>query len=127
MITIEKGLREELNPPETLRACLLRSVEVRYGIVDGKVACVWGLIPPTLLSTSAWLWLDTTEIVAEHKFLFVRYSQRYVEEALKTYPKLIGDCIVGNWSGRRWLEWLGAEFSPAIGGRWPFVIRAKHV
>lgn len=106
--------------------CMFRSVEVRWGLINGEVACVWGLIPPTLLSQAAWLWLFTTELVERHKFLFVRHSQRWMEETLERYPEIIGDCIAGNDRGRRWLEWLGAEFGATYMGRAPFVIRAKH-
>lgn len=111
---------------EILRECLYRSREVRFGLVDGDLACMWGLIPPTILSSTAWLWLVTTEIVAENKFLFIRHSQRWIEEALKTYPEIIGDCLLGNTSAQRWLRWLGAEFHQPVGNRWPFTIRAKN-
>jgi hypothetical protein len=110
---------------QIMRECLHRSVEVRYGLVNGEIACVWGLIPPSLLSTGAYLWLLTTEIVAENKFLFVRHSQRYVEEALKTYPLLYGDVIIGNRSGKKWLEWLGARFGEPCQGRIPFTIMRR--
>lgn len=106
-----------------LQECMFRSIEIRQGLVDGKLACVWGLIPPTLLSDSAYLWLLTTPLVAEHKFLFVRHSQIHIQELLKTYPKIIGD--VGNQQAKRWLEWLGAKFHKQIGGRVSFVIEAK--
>lgn len=111
---------------QILRECLYRSREVRFGLINGDLACMWGLIPPTILSSTAWLWLVTTEIVAEHKFLFVRHSQRWMEEALKVYPEITGDCLLGNLPAQRWLKWLGAEFREPVGGRWPFVIRAKH-
>lgn len=110
---------------EILRDCMYRSIEVRLGLVDGKVACIWGMIPPTLLSSTAWLWLLTTDIIAENKFLFIRHSQRYIEEALLIYPTILGDCLVDNVSARRWLKWLGAEFAQPVGGRIPFVIRPK--
>lgn len=110
----------------TLRECMKRSIEVRYGMLDGEVACMWGLIPPTLLSDQAYLWLLTTDIVTEHKFLFVRHSQRYVEEALHIFPNIIGDVIVGNKQALRWLRWLGAEFAAPVDGRIPFTIRTKH-
>lgn len=110
---------------ETLRQCLFRSIEVCYGLVDNEVACVWGLITPTHLSTSAYIWLLTTDIAAEHKFLLVRHSQRYVEEALKKFPSIIGDCIVGDYRAVRWLKWLGAEFMEPVDGRVPFTIRKK--
>lgn len=108
-----------------LRQCIFRSAEVRYGFLDNDLACMWGLIPPTWLSTSAYLWLLTTDIVAEHKFLFVRHSQRWIEEALKTYPVITGDVLVANHPARRWLAWLGAVFDKPSGGRMNFVIRRK--
>lgn len=126
MISVRDRMDEVYDLHQEVRKCMLRSVEVRYGLVDGELACVWGLIPPTLLSSNAYLWLHTTELVEDHKFLFVRHSQRYVEEMLRHFPKIVGDCLIGNSSARRWLEWLGAEFYPPVGGRWPFVIRAKH-
>jgi|SRR5580693_785470 hypothetical protein len=110
---------------EVFKECIWRSIEIRQGLVDGKIACVWGLIPPTVLSTTAYLWLLTTDIIAEHKFLFVRHSQRYIEEALKKYPTIIGEVIGHNPSASRWIHWLGGEFGPMIGGRTPFTIRAK--
>lgn len=110
---------------ELLRKCVYRSTDVRYGFVNGECACVWGLIPPTLLSNSAYLWLLTTDLVEQHKFLFVRHSQRWMEEALCTYPIIIGDWVPGDPSARRWLEWLGAKFGPLDGGRHQFMIRKK--
>jgi hypothetical protein len=109
-----------------LRECMLRSIEVRYGLLDGEIACMWGLIPPTLLSDKAYLWLLTTDIVAEHKFLFIRHSQRYIEEALKIYPVIVGDVVLGNVSAMRWLKWLGAEFSEPDGKRISFTIQVKN-
>lgn len=86
---------------------------------------MWGLIPPSLLSNRAYLWLLSTHIVQEHKFLFIRYSQRYVEEMLKVYDELYGDVLVGNDPAKKWLKWLGAEFGYPDRGRIPFVIRKK--
>ncbi len=108
-----------------LKDCMYRSVEVRIGEVDGVVACAWGLIPPTFLSNVAWLWLITTDIIAEHKFLFIRHSQRYIEEALNEFPIIIGNVMVDNAPARRWLKWLGAEFDPPKGRVMDFTIRSK--
>ncbi len=113
------------NGEELLQKCLQRSVDVRYGYVDGQCACVWGLIPPTLLSDAAYLWLLTTDIVEQHKFLFVRHSQRWMEQALCTYPIIIGDWVPGDPRAKRWLEWLGAQFGDLQGGKVPFMIRKK--
>lgn len=114
-----------LNAEKILRECVHRSIDIRYGFVDGQLACMWGLIPPTLLSTTAYLWMLATEVAAQHKFLLVRHSQRYIEEALKIYPTIVGDVMCDNPSGKRWLGWLGAEFGPAVDGKIPFMIRKK--
>lgn len=107
---------------EVLNECLYRS-SVRYvGYVDDKPACVWGLIPRSLLSNQAYLWLLTTDIAVEHKFLLVRYSQRFVEDALKTYECLYGHVEAGNFRAKRWLKWLGAEFGKADGKKVDFKI-----
>jgi hypothetical protein len=108
-----------------MKECLFRSIHIYQGRLDGVVACVWGLIPPTLLSNSAYLWLLTTNIVAENKFLFIRYSQRYIEEALKIWPTLNGDIIGDNPAAKKWLGFLGAVFDERIGDRTPFTIRRK--
>ena len=73
---------------------------------------MWGIIQPTLLSTIvSTSGLPTTDIIVEHKFLFIRYSQIYVEELLEgIYDEVIGDVIEpDNGTGKRWLKWLGAE------------------
>lgn len=138
MITIERGMPEDVHDvlrrspvkevpgaKDVMRECLFRSIEVCQGKLDGQVAAVWGLIPPTLLSNSAYLWLLTTDIIAEHKFLFIRYSQRYIEEALTYWPVIYGDVIGDNPAAEKWLKFLGAEFGPREKDRRPFQIKRK--
>lgn len=110
---------------EVLHECLYRSSVRCVGYVDGVPACVWGLIPRTLLSNQAYLWLLTTEVAAEHKFLLVRYSQLFVEQALQSYERLYGNVATGNNSAKRWLRWLGAEFGESDGKKIDFVIRKR--
>lgn len=104
---------------------LNRSAFSWTGSVNGQVACVWGLIAPTMLSDRAYLWLLTTDLVEEHKFLFVRYSQRCVEEMLRLYPVIHGNVDTRHPGAVQWLRWLGAEFLEPVGLGVPFVIRAK--
>ena len=95
------------------------------GRVDGEIACVWGLVPPTLLSGQAYLWLLTTEKISEHQFLFVRYSQLMVEDMLKNFNILVGSCNINQPKSIRWLKWLGAKFGEPYGEWVPFQIRRK--
>lgn len=113
------------NAEYTLTECVTRSSEVQYGYVDDEVACMWGLIPPTLLSQTAYLWLLTTDLVDAHRFLFVRHSQRWLEETLKVYPVIVGSVAIDNHSARKWLSWLGAQFSTPDRGMIRFAITRK--
>ena len=110
---------------EAMAFCSKISSETWEGRVDGKVACVWGLILPTLLSEQVYLWLYSNELVDQHQFIFVRNSQRLVEEILKRYELIVGHCLIENDRGRRWLKWLGASFGEPDGKKLPFTIRRK--
>lgn len=96
------------------------------GKVDGEVACIWGLSSGCILADEAHLWLLTTDLVEKHKFLFIRYSQRCVEDMLKLFPVIVGDVDINNESAKRWLKLLGAKFSTPIGTAMHFEIRAKQ-
>lgn len=117
----------DMPPAETntLRNCMRLSTEVWVGSVDGQVACSWGIIPPTLLSTTAYLWLFTNDIVDEHQFMFVRNSKIQVERLLERYEAISGYTHRDSARARRWLRWLGAEFGPSVRGVIPFVIKRR--
>ncbi len=108
---------------DVMNEWMYRSTEIYYGLVDGKPACVWGFIQPTVLSTTAYLWLLTTDIATQHKFLFVRHSQRFIEEALKAWPTIIGNTAIGDVKAIRWIKWLGGKFGEPDGKWLPFTIK----
>lgn len=110
---------------ETMHRTLGNSSHVWAGIDDTKLLATWGVIPPTLLSDRAYLWMFHTSHLREHVFVFVRHSQRVVQEALELYPILVGHAVIDNHRAIRWLRWLGAEFGDPINGKViPFEIRA---
>jgi hypothetical protein len=102
--------------------CSLMSVSMWAGLIDGKLAAMWGLMPPTVLSNQAYLWLYTTDVMEGHEFILVRHSQMVVKEMLKEYPSICGHAVVSNHKAVRWLKWLGAKFEHPIGGGLPFRI-----
>lgn len=110
---------------QRLDGMILLSHEVYVCEADGVIAAVWGLVPPTLLSESAYFWLLHTKLVTEHKFLFVRHSQRIVAEYLERYTVLTGFMALGDPKVRKWLEWLGAEFGDPYKNSMPFWIRKR--
>ena len=110
---------------DKLRAFIFASCEVWAGYVDTEVACVCGLIPPTLLSDYAYLWLLNTDIVEQHQFLFIRHSQIWLQGILKRYSYITGHVELENVKAIRWLKWLGATLGEPEMGKIPFRIRAR--
>ena len=110
---------------EMMDFCLKLSGEVWSGYVDGELIACWGLIPPSVFSTTAYLWMWHGDGVAEHQFLFIRRSQIEVERMLQRYETITGHCEVVNTSGIRWLRWLGAVFGEPVGAALPFTIRRR--
>lgn len=96
--------------------------DVWIGLMDEVPVCAWGLVPPSLISDRAYLWLYVTERIDEHKFIFIRTSQRVVEELRQRYDTIYGVCEVDNSRAIRWVKWLGAEFGAPSGRVVPFVI-----
>lgn len=109
-----------------LKIFVKASAQLYLGYVDTKLLALWGLIPPTLMSDQAYLWLHVTSALKGHEFFLVRHSQCVVEEALKVYPTIVGHTLDTNTKAIRWLEWLGAKFGISIDGISPFQIKAKH-
>jgi hypothetical protein len=107
---------------KTMDFCLLMSTIIWAGYIDDRLACMWGVIPPTLMSDQAYLWLYTTDVIKEHQFTLVRHSQIVVEEILKEYPSIVGHATLGASKSIRWLKWLGARFGQPQGTGVPFRI-----
>lgn len=112
---------------ETMQRAMMNSSRVWLGEDEGRVIAVWGLIPPTLMSDIAYLWLFTTKNLTRHTFIFIRHSQRAVQAMLEEFPTIVGHAELTNRKSIQWLKWLGAEFGDPVSDRAvPFTIKAKQ-
>jgi hypothetical protein len=111
---------------ESMHRALKNSTQVWVGMDESRVLAVWGLIPPTLMSDSAYLWLFTTKHLHQHSLILIRHSQRLVQSMLEDYPIIHGHGHVGARRSLRWLRWLGAEFGEPQGEFLPFIIKATQ-
>ena len=112
-------------PEDVLHRAIAACSSTWVGLADGAVACIWGVIPPTLLSNQCYLWLYTTEALKGNEFRFARHSQMVVADILKEYPEVIGHVKAGADRSIRWLKWLKAELGEPEGLFVPFTIRRK--
>lgn len=108
------------------RECIKATTGLWTGFIADELVCFWGVMPPSLISDSAYLWLYTTERLLGNEFLFVRYSQMAIEKILAEYPVIRGHASADNTRGIRWLRWLGATFGDPQGLLIPFTIRRRH-
>lgn len=108
---------------EALRFCTSMASNLWIGYIDAKAVCTWGLVPPTILSDGAYLWLYSDPEIKEHKFTFIRQSQIVIEDMLKLYPLIYGVTRITGTHSIRWLRWLGAVFGEPHNGFLPFEIR----
>ena len=122
-LVVKVGIRPEQEL--TLFQCITASTMTWVGYVEDEPACMWGLIPPTLLSSQAYLWLLVTKLVQEHQFCFVRHSQLELAKMLERYPSIVGHCDRRHADSMRWLRWLGAKFSDEPGQYATFTIARK--
>jgi hypothetical protein len=117
-----KGIELDEVGQKTMEFCLLMSTVIWAGFINGRLACIWGVIPPTLMSSQAYLWLYTTDVIKGHEFILVRHSQLVIDEILKEYPSIVGHALMGADKSIRWLKWLGAKFGTPQGTGIPFRI-----
>jgi hypothetical protein len=117
-----KGIELDEIGQRTMEFCLLMSTVIWAGFIDKKLACIWGVIPPTLMSNQAYLWLYTTDVIKGHEFILVRHSQLVIDEILEEYQSIVGHALMGAEKSIRWLKWLGAEFGYPQGVALPFRI-----
>lgn len=111
---------------DTMKRSLANSSRVWLGMDNGKILAMWGLIPPTLMSDVAYLWMRHTEHLREHKFVFIRHSQRMVQQMLEDYPTIVGHCACANTRAQQWLRWLGATFDEPLNDTYvSFTIKAS--
>lgn len=107
---------------------ILRSVKnsshLWLGTHDEAVLCFFGLIPPTLLSDTAYLWLYCTAEMRGHTIPLIRHSKRAVREWLALYDHIVGHGHVDKPRSLAWLKLIGAEFGEPTGSVIPFEIRA---
>lgn len=99
-------------PQEVLdlhKDCIPKSSVIWLGLADGVEAVATGLIPATVFSTEAYLWMIHTKLCEQHPIPFIRWSRKVIDEALDLFPSIVGLVHYDNASGQRWLEWLGAK------------------
>lgn len=84
------------------------------GLADGKVLCMFGTQPLSLVSTRACIWMLTTHEVPKHSRAFLRIGREIVRRELLRHSELWNMVDARHTLAIRWLEWMGAKIFPAV-------------
>jgi hypothetical protein len=102
-------------PPVRMLLRELDSSSVAWSwVIDGEVACMFGVINPDLFGEAAYPWFLTTPLVEKHSRQFARACKSLLPELLEHHPKLTGMVDARYTLSLRWLQWLGARIGPAV-------------
>jgi hypothetical protein len=127
IVPISSIIRLSNKDANILDYCQRLSGQAWAGYIDGRFICCWGLVPPSVFSNTAYLWMhfSSAETTWVDLFVFIRRSQIEIQRMLRRYETITGDCEITNDKALRWLRWLGAEFFAPHRGLRPFVIRRR--
>jgi hypothetical protein len=109
---------------EILFRSVKNSSHLWIGTNDETILCFFGLIPPTLLSDTAYLWLYCTADMQGHTIPLIRHSKRAAKKWLELYDCIVGHGHVDKPRSLAWLRMIGAKFGEPQGSVVPFEIRA---
>lgn len=101
-----------MTPVQALLHEVERSTVAWSWIVDGEVACMFGIVSHNLLDVAAYPWFLTTPLVERHSRQFARACKTLLPELLAAHPKLVGMVDSRHVLSVRWLQWLGARLGP---------------
>lgn len=102
-----------LTPETMLAVSVMDSVVSWSWIVDGEVACMFGVVTEPMLLGDSFPWFITTPLVEQHARAFARTCKTLLPELLEHHRPLIGWVDARYTMSVRWLEWLGAEVGRA--------------
>lgn len=77
------------------------------GLVQGQVACMFGIRFSENIGEFPTLWLIKTPVLAGNNVKFLRENRRFIRWAVSKFGPLESCVAEGNKVSRKWLEWLG--------------------
>lgn len=112
-----------ITPEEAISMSLDLADRAWIGSADGVPGVVFGIHRPSFLEPIGEPWLLGTPLLVKHAPRFLPESRRWVRAMLREFDVLRNVVHEENQFSRRWLAWLGAEFSepfPYGGAKEPF-------
>ncbi|MFN4018034.1 MAG: hypothetical protein ACK4JB_22035 [Reyranella sp.] len=98
-----------LDPIDGLLQSLAAAREAWTYRGDGRIICMAGVAPLSLIGSTGIPWLLGSPLVAAHRRVFMVETRRTVEQWLKMFGVLRNVVDDRYAAAHRWLRWLGFE------------------
>lgn len=96
-----------------LRQSVASSTYARTALTNGKMACIFGVSPRSIVYGIGSPWMLGSDEVTRYGFTFVREVGRQLQGMLKVYPILENWVHAENAPAVRWLRRAGFTLEPA--------------
>ena len=99
--------------PYTVLVYSYRHSQISYvGLINGAIACAWGVAQESILAEEAVIWLLSTPVMAVAPVAVARRTRQELAKLLRVYPRL-GNYVDSEYKlCVRWLRWLGFTVEP---------------
>lgn len=102
------------DPQDALQVSIERSTLAYCALIEGKVAAIFGLAPwGSLTGERGVPWLLGSDLIPQHRKVFVRLAPVYIRKMLSLHPKLLNIVDSRNTMAVRWLKRAGFTVHPA--------------
>lgn len=92
---------------ETLQKAMRDSSLMWVGTVDGEVACMFGVVPVSLLGGQGVPWLLGTPLIDKNRGAFIKRNRAYIARMLDACPHLVNIVDARNIKSIAWLKRMG--------------------
>ena len=79
----------------------------KAGLVNGELACLWGVCPISILSSKGSPWLLATPVIEQYPMAFLRRCKPYIKKFKELYSSMENYVDVRNTVAIHWLKWMG--------------------
>ena len=94
-------------PLDALVRSVRNSERARTGLVDGEIACMFGICRQNLMGRTGTIWMLGTDLLEQHATRFLRENKKEIVDISSECIIIENYCDARNKVTIRWLKWLG--------------------
>lgn len=120
-------------PHRGIMKSMKESDECWAGLADGRVVCLFGVVPLSFIGSYGVIWMLATPELEKHARAFLRRNRSYIQHVQSQYIMVFNLVDARNTEAVKWLKWLGFEIEkPKAYGPdglpfYPFKMRSSNV